>query len=460
MLESRPQLTGSNYCHSDQPTAHDAFSCLINLSDSILVSRRIATPDYLGFLVSYIFHPSSLLADLASMLLSNLTKLDSAAKALVELKVPGKALGMPDEELTGLELLLAAFDQGATVTTAASSAALEEMKKRASAGNATTTAQEKDEPVKQEEERKSNCHFLASVFANVTAVSGRCQEDILIVSARSEQSNRLSAPLALLQLSSGRDFFTTPLNHDDLSTMPAGRLFPYTEHPDLIRRGGAISSLKNILFIKSVHAALIAPPSSVDDVDASSAVASTDASSSTLPPLRRPVSSTLDVLPSLLLPLCNDSLFSSLDEEEQLSLPDELQFLDDGSAEGKKVERDVALRSMLVESLLLLGTTLYGRRCMRERGVYLVVRELHKNETDERIGESILRLVNLLKREESSATMADAEGGDAADGDAGVEGGSGEKSADQKAIDEIIGAEEVGKKEESDGDEDLVIEEL
>lgn len=242
--------------------------------------------------------------------------------------------------------------------------------------------------------------------------------------------------------------------------MPAGRLFPYTEHPDLIRRGGAISSLKNILFIKSVHAALIAPPSSVDDVDAPSAVTSTDASSSTLPPLRRPVSSTLDVLPSLLLPLCNDSLFSSLDEEEQLSLPDELQFLDDGSAEGKKVERDVALRGMLVESLLLLGTTLYGRRCMRERGVYLVVRELHKNETDERIGESVLRLVNLLKREESAATMADAESEDAGDGDEGVEDGSGEKSADQKAIDEIIGAEEVGKKEESDGDEDLVIEEL
>ncbi|PWN27694.1 hypothetical protein BDZ90DRAFT_232100 [Jaminaea rosea] len=399
------------------PTAHDAFSCLINLSDSILVSRRIATPDYLSFLVTYIFHPSSLLADLASMLLSNLTKLDSAVKQLVEMKLPGSSLGMPDEELTALELLLAAFDQGATVKASASSAAIEEMKKRAGSAMSSGNAAAAEEAMKNEpksaaaqaegDERKSHCNFLASVFANVTVTP------------------------------SGREYFTTPLTPPDCASIPLGRLFPYTEHPDLIRRGGVISSLKNALFVKSAHPALVAAPASGSDMT---------------PPLVRPAaveSSTLDVLPALLLPLCDGSLFSGLDDEEQLSLPDELQFLE-GEGEGKHVERDSALRGMLVESLLLLGTTLYGRRCMRERGVYVVVRELHKKEHDEQIGESILRLVNLLKREESAATLADAEGGD------DDEGEDGQKSKDQKAIDELIGAEQV----KEDDEDDLVIEEL
>lgn len=39
----------------DQPiTAHDAFSCLINLTDSLLVAKRVGDGDFLQFLVSYI----------------------------------------------------------------------------------------------------------------------------------------------------------------------------------------------------------------------------------------------------------------------------------------------------------------------------------------------------------------------------------------------------------------------
>lgn len=400
---------------------------LINLSDSALVSKRIATPEFLAFLVSYIFLPTSLLADLASMLLSNLTKLDAAAKTLLDMKMDPTQLGMgEDEELTALDLLLAAFDQGATVQSSATqstAAAIAEMKKRAAAGDnssssTTTTSGAASDPtsasVPPPSSRKSNCNFLASVFANITA------------------------------LPAGREYFTTPATPGNLSTTPAGRLFSYTEHPDLIRRGGCISSLKNILFVKTSHAALIAPP----------------ATGSTLtPPLVRPAAaetSDLDVLPSLLLPLCTGKLFEGLDDEEQESLPEELQFLE----EDKKMEQDGALRAMLVESLLLLGTTLYGRRCMRERGVYVVVRELHKTEIDERIGESVLRLVNILKREESRATLADHEGGD---GDG--EGEGEEQSKDQMAIDELIGAEDASRAGKGDGkddneEDDLVIEEL
>ena len=113
------------------------------------------------------------------MLLSNLTKLDSAAKELVETKIPGSSLGLgADEELTSLELLLAAFDQGAAVQSSTTNAALEEMKKKAqeAAKAGVQMATEEEEKKKlggrpDEQERKSTCHFLASVFANVTAVS-------------------------------------------------------------------------------------------------------------------------------------------------------------------------------------------------------------------------------------------------------------------------------------------------
>ncbi|CAO1623008.1 unnamed protein product [Parajaminaea phylloscopi] len=385
------------------PTAHDAFSCLVNLSDSILVSRRIATKDYVSFLVSYIFHPASLLADLACMLLSNLTKLDTVSNSLIDLKLPGKKLGFDeDQDVDALDLLLAAFDQGATISASTSNAAIEDMKRRAQGGQVPQSGEGANvsDAAKTQTERKSHCNFLASVFANVTVIPR------------------------------GREYFTSPQGSGGLVTE---RLFPYTEHPDLIRRGGAISALKNILFVKSAHASLIGPPADGSQLE---------------PPLvRADPAAQSDILPSLLLPLSDHTLFSSLDDEDQLELPEELQFLD----EGKKVERDPALRSMLIESLLLLGSTLYGRRCMRHRGVYLVVRELHKNETDGAIGEQVLRLVNILKREESAATMGDREDDDDAGGN---KEGQEPKSADQKAIDELINAE----KERSE--EDMVIEEL
>lgn len=160
-------------------------------------------------------------------------------------------------------------------------------------------------------------------------------------------------------------------------------------------------------------------------------------SASTPPLLEESLAEECDVLPSLLLPLCTSTLLETLSDEEQFSLPDALQLLPDTH----RSERDGALRLMLIESLLLLCTTFHGRKVMRERGVYYVVREMHKGEEEERIGEAVLRLVNLLQREESGATERDEEGG-------------GEEGSDQRAIDELVGAE---KEEE---EEDLVIEEL
>ena len=101
---------------------------------------------------------------------------------------------------------------------------------------------------------------------------------------------------------------------------------------------------------------------------------------------------------------------------------------------------------MLIECLLLLCTSLYGRQSLRARGVYVVVREAHLAENNDevrvvrahshvadlQIAEAVVRLVNILKRDESEASMNEA-------GDGEVD---------------------VGAEDNEEGDEDLVIEEL
>ena len=94
--------------------------------------------------------------------------------------------------------------------------------------------------------------------------------------------------------------------------------------------------------------------------------------------------------------------------EDQEALPDACQLID----ENKPRERDPSLRLMLVECLLLLCTSLYGRQSLRLRGVYVVVREAHLAEDREEIAEAVVRLVNLLKRDESESTVREEAEGD------------------------------------------------
>jgi hypothetical protein len=193
---------GADHGSPHKITAHDAFSALINLSDSLLVARRIADDDFLVFLVRYIAEPISLLADLASMLLSNLTKLESIGARLLALRVSNISLHaqpadsllagidadpssasyeaeraaalLAAEEMRGqsvpaLARLLDAFEQGAMVK---GNSGVEEIRKRALAAQQVgDEAEQQSNRQEAKKERKSNCHFLSSVFANITVVS-------------------------------------------------------------------------------------------------------------------------------------------------------------------------------------------------------------------------------------------------------------------------------------------------
>jgi hypothetical protein len=152
--------------------------------------------------VRYIAEPISLLADLASMLLSNLTKLESIGARLLALRVSNISLHaqpadsllagidadpsspsyeaeraaalLAAEEMRGqsvpaLARLLDAFEQGAMVK---GNSGVEEIRKRALAAQQVgDEAEQQSNRQEAKKERKSNCHFLSSVFANITVVS-------------------------------------------------------------------------------------------------------------------------------------------------------------------------------------------------------------------------------------------------------------------------------------------------
>ncbi|KAH9000197.1 DUF383-domain-containing protein [Lactarius akahatsu] len=336
-------------CRDNLAVAHDAFRALINLSDSPMIHPYLLEQSFLTFLVSYIVHPQATLGDLAAMLLSNLTASPRSSTALLDLRIavlliPSSAGSFyPTQSRAGscappvpypagdeiyvpaLSLLVDAFVQGASI----------------------------DPSVPLDERpRKSQLHFLASVFANLTT----------------------SLP--------GRVFFLTPRPSDPLQgetaekvEYPLAKLVVFTEHKDSIRRGGISSLIKNCAFYTQGHQAILTPES--DSV--------------IVPPsdLRAPG---IDALQYILLPLAGPE-----DSRRRCS------FL----PPTKQREANAAIRLTHVETLLLLCATRWGRDYLRTHGVYEVVRALHEQETNDAVSEHVERFVNLIKRGEGPETAQD-----------------------------------------------------
>uniref|UniRef100_A0A336LMG7 Protein HGH1 homolog n=1 Tax=Culicoides sonorensis TaxID=179676 RepID=A0A336LMG7_CULSO len=137
------------------------------------------------------------------------------------------------------------------------------------------------------------------------------------------------------------------------------RILPFTHHEDdVVRRGGAVGLVKNVCFDSSLHDWLLSPK--------------------------------VDILPYLLLPLAGPEEF---DDEDNDKLPVECQYL----GADKKREDDPDIRKMLLESLAQLCATRKGREILRDRGTYLILRELHKFEcTDQGDPQSLLACENVV----------------------------------------------------------------
>ncbi|XP_078582813.1 protein HGH1 homolog [Branchiostoma floridae x Branchiostoma japonicum] len=140
------------------------------------------------------------------------------------------------------------------------------------------------------------------------------------------------------------------------------RLLPFTQYQSsVIRRGGIVGALKNCCFETAHHEWLLS-----DDVD---------------------------ILPFLLLPLAGPEEF---DEDEMEKLPDELQYL----GEDKQREEEPSIRQMLLETLLQLCATKHGRKTLRDKHVYYILRELHTWESQPELKEAVENVVQILISDE------------------------------------------------------------
>ncbi|KAM4865060.1 protein HGH1 homolog [Thomomys bottae] len=145
------------------------------------------------------------------------------------------------------------------------------------------------------------------------------------------------------------------------------RLLPLTQYPDSsVRRGGVVGTLRNCCFEHRHHDWLLGPE--------------------------------VDILPFLLLPLAGPEDFS---EEEMDRLPVDLQYL----PPDKQREPDADIRKMLVEAVMLLTATAPGRQQVRDRGAYLILRELHSWEPEPDVQMACEKLIQVLIGDEPECGM-------------------------------------------------------
>jgi hypothetical protein len=102
------------------------------------------------------------------------------------------------------------------------------------------------------------------------------------------------------------------------------------------------------------------------------------------------------ILLRLLLPIAGSEGY---EEDDVEGMFDELVFLEPT----KTREVDVQLKRMILETIILLTTTRYGRDVMRQRKVYPVLREFDKQETDDTCKDHIMQIVDMLMRDESKS---------------------------------------------------------
>ncbi|KAH0553279.1 protein HGH1 homolog [Cotesia glomerata] len=140
------------------------------------------------------------------------------------------------------------------------------------------------------------------------------------------------------------------------------KLLPFVEYKDsLVRRGGIVGTLKNCCFDIENHLWLL--------------------------------SDQVDILSHLLLPLAGPEEF---DDEDNDKLPIDLQYL----PATKERERDVDIRTMILEALCQLCATKEAREIIREKNAYVILREYHKWEKDKAALLACENVIDILIRTE------------------------------------------------------------
>lgn len=101
-----------------------------------------------------------------------------------------------------------------------------------------------------------------------------------------------------------------------------------------------------------------------------------------------------ELLVKLVLPIAGPE---ELPEEENNELPIDLQYL----GTDKSRESDPEIRKLLMESLLMLLSTRFGREVIRESNIYYILREYHKWEKVREVQKAIEDVVDIVIKKES-----------------------------------------------------------
>ncbi|KPJ00454.1 FAM203 family protein GA19338 [Papilio xuthus] len=151
--------------------------------------------------------------------------------------------------------------------------------------------------------------------------------------------------------------------------VPLIKLLPFCQYEkSIIRRGGAIGTIRNLTFDVKYHKFLL----------------STD----------------LDLLTYLLGPLMGGEDYS---DDEMDKLPISLQYL----PKEKQREIDVDIRKMILETFNKLCSKREYREILRENGVYYVLRELHKWEKEPSVRLACENVVDILIQKEEEVGAED-----------------------------------------------------
>ncbi|XP_041983789.1 protein HGH1 homolog [Aricia agestis] len=151
--------------------------------------------------------------------------------------------------------------------------------------------------------------------------------------------------------------------------IPLIKLLPFCNYEgSVIRRGGAVGTIRNLSFDTTYHEFLL--------------------------------SNELEVLTYLLSPLMGNEEYP---DNEMDKLPIALQYL----PEEKKREEDVDIRKMVLETLNKLCAKRASRELLRDNGVYYVLREYHKWEKDPTVLLACENVVDILIQKEDEVGAED-----------------------------------------------------
>ncbi|RWS01048.1 protein FAM203A-like isoform X1 [Dinothrombium tinctorium] len=102
-----------------------------------------------------------------------------------------------------------------------------------------------------------------------------------------------------------------------------------------------------------------------------------------------------NLLTKLVHPICGSTEIE-LDDEDMEKVPIELQYL----PPEKQRESNPDIRHSLIECLLLLCATSFGRKMIRDSNIYLILRETHKREEVRKVQKRIEDLVDIILKDE------------------------------------------------------------